>query len=86
MISSFFSPRKDLSSREMTPMIMEKAGLPCQVLPVSSAEYPTPAKRPLNSRLSGKKLQIAGFEPMPSVGDALDRYLAELKEEKETAL
>ena len=65
-------------------MIMEKSGLPCRIIPVPSSEYVSLARRPLNSRLSGKKLQIAGFEPMPSVGDALDRYLAELKEEETT--
>ena len=39
-------------------MIMEKAGLPCRVVPVFSYEYPTPAKRPLNSRLDGSRLKI----------------------------
>lgn len=62
-------------------MIMEKTGLPCRVLPVPSSEYPTPAKRPLNSRLDGSKLAEAGFEPMPSVEDALDRYLEEIRSE-----
>ena len=62
-------------------MIMEKAGLPCRVLPVPSSDYPTPARRPLNSRMDGSKLAEAGFEPMPSVEDALDRYLEEIRDE-----
>ena len=62
-------------------MIMQKAGLPCRVLPVASSEYPTPAKRPLNSRLDASRLAEAGFEPMPSVEDALDRYLDEIRDE-----
>lgn len=66
---------------EFAKMIMEKAHLSCRVLPVPSSEYPTPAKRPLNSRMDGSKLAEAGFEPMPSVENALDRYLEEIKDE-----
>ena len=62
-------------------MIMQTAGLPCRVLPVASSEYPTPAKRPLNSRLDASRLAEAGFEPMPSVENALDRYLDEIRDE-----
>ena len=70
-----------LSWYDFAKMIMEKAGLPCRVLPVPSSEYPTPAKRPLNSRLDGSALTEAGFEPMPSVENALDRYLEEIRNE-----
>ena len=66
---------------QFAKMIMEKTGLPCRVLPVSSSEYPTPAKRPLNSRLDGSRLAEAGFEPMPTVESALDRYLDEIRNE-----
>ena len=70
-----------ISWYEFAKMIMKKAGLPCRVLPVLSSEYPTAARRPLNSRLDGSALEEAGFAPMPSVEDALDRYLAELETE-----
>ena len=66
---------------DFAKMIMQKAGLPCRVLPVASSEYPTPARRPLNSRLDGSRLAAAGIEPMPTVEDALDRYLEEIKDE-----
>ena len=68
-----------LSWYEFAKMIMDRAALPCRVLPVPSSEYPTPAKRPLNSRMDGSKLAEAGFEPMPTVEDALDRYLEEIR-------
>ena len=66
---------------DFAKMIMQKAGLPCRVLPVASSEYPTPTRRPLNSRLDGSRLAAAGIEPMPTVEDALDRYLEEIKDE-----
>ncbi len=70
-----------MSWYDFAKMIMDKTGLPCRVLPVPSSEYPTPAKRPLNSRLDGSRLAEAGFEPMPSVEDALERYLEEIHDE-----
>ena len=69
-----------LSWAEFAGMIMKKAGLACRIIPVSSSEYQTPARRPLNSRLSGTQLARAGIAPLPSVEDALDRCLAEIRE------
>ena len=66
---------------DFAKMIMQKAGLPCRVIPVPSSDYSTPAKRPLNSRLDGSKLAASGFEPMPAVENALTRYLEELRQE-----
>ena len=60
-------------------MIMKKAKLDCRIIPVTTAEYPTAARRPLNSRMDGSRLAEAGFVPMPPVEDALDRYLEELR-------
>ena len=68
-----------ISWADFAAMIMKKANLDCRIIPVTTAEYPAAAKRPLNSRLDGRKLADAGFAPMPSVEDALDRYLNELR-------
>ena len=65
---------------EFAGAIMEKAGLDCRVLPVSSDQYPSRARRPSNSRLSKEKLTANGFQRLPPWEDALRRYLAELKE------
>ncbi|MBO6159448.1 MAG: dTDP-4-dehydrorhamnose reductase [Firmicutes bacterium] len=63
---------------EFAAAIMEKAHLNCRVNPIPTSEYPTPAHRPCNSRLSKKSLDAAGFSRLPSWEDALDRYLREL--------
>ena len=41
--------------------------------------YPNQAKRPLNSRLSKKSLDLNGFHRLPSWENALYRFLLELK-------
>lgn len=48
------------------------------VVPVSSEEYSSKAKRPYNSRMSKEKLTENGFERLPSWQDALSRYLKEM--------
>lgn len=58
--------------------IMRIRRLPAKVIPVSTAEYPNAATRPLNSRLSKKSLDEAGFLRLPHWRDALQRYLSEL--------
>jgi dTDP-4-dehydrorhamnose reductase len=62
---------------EFAGEIMEDCGLRCRVNPIPSEEYPTPAKRPLNSRLSKDSLDRNGFERLPHWRDGLRRYLEE---------
>lgn len=64
---------------DFTQKIMEFAGLPAKVEPIPTSAYPTKAKRPLNSRLSRRNLDEAGFHRLPTWQDALQRYLEELK-------
>ena len=71
-----------LSWAHFARMIMTEAGLPCRVTAVPSDEYPTPARRPKNSRMSKRKLQEAGFGTMPTVEDALKRFLREIAAEQ----
>ncbi len=53
-------------------------GVDCAVEPISSAAYPTPAKRPTNSRLSNDKLrQTFGLTP-PHWREALRLCLAQM--------
>lgn len=61
--------------------IFEQAGLDVEVEGIPTLEYPTPARRPFNSRLSKKSLDEAGFKRLPDWQDAVKRFLAELKSE-----
>ena len=70
-----------ISWAKFAEMIMEKAGLRCQVIPIPSSEYPTPARRPLNSRLDTSKLKRNGFQLLPDVEDALSRCMREIERE-----
>lgn len=54
-----------------TEAIIANAGLNCSVAPISSAEYPVPARRPLNSVMNSDKL-MAAFCELPQWRDALN--------------
>lgn len=54
-----------------------KAG-PEQVAPTLTSSYPTPAKRPLNSRLNTRKLQAAFDLTLPHWKDGVARMLTEI--------
>jgi len=55
--------------------IFELANVKVEVKPVTTAEYPTPAKRPEYSVLSLEKWNNYGFTPMKNFKDALKEYL-----------
>ena len=48
-----------VSWAEFARAVMEEAGLGCRVNPIPTSAYPTPAKRPLNSRMDGSSLERA---------------------------
>ena len=64
---------------EFAREIFKQAKLDVEVDGIPTVEYPTPARRPFNSRLSKKSLDEAGFNRLPTWEDALERYLIELK-------
>ena len=71
------------SWHEFAKSIFEKSGIDTKVNPISSDDYPTKAKRPLNSRLSKEKTTIAGFDRMPHWEDALTRFIKELNRQED---
>ncbi len=65
---------------EFAEEIFRLSGKDVKVNHLQTAEYPTKAKRPFNSRLSKDCLDKAGFNRLPEWHDALRRYLAEINE------
>lgn len=59
--------------------IMELSGIGCSIKPIASKDYPSPAKRPQNSRLSKEKLVQNGFYKLPPWEDALKRFIKALR-------
>lgn len=63
---------------EFAKSIFEKSGIKIIINPITTEDYPTKAKRPLNSRLSKDNIDIAGLRRLPNWEDALSRYIKEL--------
>lgn len=60
---------------EFASKIMELSGSKTKIIPVTSDEYKSVAKRPSNSRLSKTGLDMNGFARLPHWQDALERFL-----------
>jgi len=67
---------------EFAAEIMRQSGRKCSVRAIATSEYPTPAKRPANSRLSKASLDAVGFARLPAWENALARYLDELRAQR----
>lgn len=64
----------DCTWYEFAKEIVRASGLPATVKPVTTAEFPRPAKRPAYSLLSPASLHALGIQ-IPPWQDALQRYL-----------
>lgn len=73
-----FSGAPDTSWAGFAREIMERAGLDCRIEDIATSDYPTPAKRPLNSRLECSSLSMFGLE-RPDWRQGLADVLTELK-------
>lgn len=56
-----FSGAPDVSWADFAREIMARAGLACRVEDIPTSAYPTPARRPANSRLDCAGLQVLGL-------------------------
>ncbi len=60
---------------QLAEEVIRLTNIKCNVRHISTIEFNAIAKRPLNSRLSKKKLIKNGFEKLPTWKNALERYL-----------
>ncbi|MBJ2152331.1 dTDP-4-dehydrorhamnose reductase [Paracoccus sp. IB05] len=73
-----FSGMPDASWADFAREIMTRAGLSCRIEGIPTRDYPTPAQRPLNSRLDCSALEAAFGIPRPDWRAGLDEVLKEL--------
>ena len=66
---------------EFAAEIFRLAGKKQAIAPCTTAEFPRPAPRPLNSRLEKRMLRLCGLPPMPDWHDALAEFMEECKAE-----
>lgn len=71
------------SWHDFAESIFKKSGIDMRVNPISTQDYPTRAKRPLNSRLSKDNTTKAGLYRMPHWEDAITRFIEELKSQED---
>ena len=68
----------DVSWADFARAIFELSGLACEVVDIPSSAYPTPARRPLNSRMDNSLTEAAFGLPRPDWKAGLTEILAEL--------
>lgn len=73
-----FSGAPDVSWADFAREIFGQAGLECTVTDIPSAAYPTPAKRPHNSRMDCTSLTDTFGIPRPDWAESLSGILREL--------
>ncbi|NGZ76053.1 dTDP-4-dehydrorhamnose reductase [Saccharibacillus alkalitolerans] len=67
------------SWHEFAQAIFETAGLQVNVLPVTTEQFPRPAKRPAYSVMDHTAIRANDLEDLPHWRDGLERFLAQVK-------
>lgn len=70
----------ECSWAEFAEEIFKVASMVVKVNHIKTLEYPTKARRPMNSRLAKEKLIDSGFKSLPVWQDALARYIHLLRQ------
>lgn len=74
-----FVNRGEASWCDLARFVFARAGMGVEVEAITTADYPTPAKRPANSSLSADKIQLTfGVSPRPwqdAVGEIVDTLM-----------
>lgn len=73
-----FSGAPDTSWADFARAIMAQAGLECEIADIATSDWPTPARRPVNSRLDCSGLVAFGLV-RPDWRKGLAKIIAELK-------
>ena len=73
-----FSGAPDTSWADFARVIFDAANIPCAVTDIPSSDYPTPAKRPLNSRLDCTTTKAAFGISRPDWRESLTHILTQL--------
>jgi dTDP-4-dehydrorhamnose reductase len=73
-----FSGAPDTSWADFARTIFDAARIPCAVTDIPSSDYPTPAKRPLNSRLHCGSTEAAFDIYRPAWSESLSHILTQL--------
>lgn len=73
-----FAGQPDTSWADFARAIMAAANLPCQITDIPTSAYPTPARRPLNSRLDCRAFTTTFGIPRPDWHPHLAAILKEL--------
>ncbi len=73
-----FSGAPDTSWADFARAIFDQAGITCTVTDIASSEYPTPAKRPLNSRMDCSATMAAFGIARPEWRDSLTQIIDQL--------
>lgn len=79
-----FAGTPDTSWAGFARAIFAAAGLPVTVEDIPSSDYPTPAQRPLNSRLDCRATEAAFMTLKPDWRQALPGILAEIAQKEQT--
>ncbi len=74
----------DVSWADFAREIFAQAGITCDVVDIPSSQYPTPAKRPFNSRMDNSATEATFGLPRPEWKTGLREILADLNALKET--
>ena len=61
---------------ELARRFLEAMGCAAEVVPITTAEYPTPARRPANAVLENRNLKRAGLDVMIPWEEDLDAFVA----------
>jgi len=74
-----FSGGPDVSWADFAREIFAQAGITCEVADIPSADYPTPAQRPLNSRMDNSATEATFGIARPDWRDGLREILQDLE-------